>query len=132
MNNEELNNLSNSNPFNNNSGLNETFDDLEEEKKKLEEDKERMESSNIFKVRIIDSEINSNLHLQILMYFNFYYLYICFAFEISSISFRLNIFDHSDLFWIKFALLIIWFILEHIKLYNGYYGNINENVNIFI
>ena len=128
MNNEELNNLSNSNPYNNNSSLNETFDDLEEEKKRLEEDKERIDSSNIFKVRIIDAEINSNLTLQILMYFNYFYLYVCFALEISFICYRTIIFKGDALYWIKFSLLIVWFIIEHIKLYNGYYGNINENV----
>ena len=122
---------SNRNPLSN-SGLNETFDDLEEEKKKLEEDKERMDSSNIFKVRVIDAEINSNLPLQILMYFNFFYLYICFAFEVSLIAYHINIIKYDALDWIRFALLLVWFIIEHIKLYYGYSGNITENVIFFI
>ena len=75
MNIGQLNNLSNINP-NINNRLEETYDDLEEEKKKLEEEMEELDEldySNQFKTRIIDSEINSNLTLQILIYFNFYF-----------------------------------------------------------
>jgi hypothetical protein len=129
MNIEELNSLSNQNI---NKRLEETYDDLEEEKKKLEEEMDEideLELSNKYKTRIIDSEINSNLYLQILMYFNFCYYLVCFALEISSISFQLYIFEHDPKLWIKFSLEFVWFIIEPIKVYNGYYGNINENVN---
>ncbi len=129
MNIEQLNSLSEPNI---NHRLEETYDDLEEEKKKLEEEMEEMdelELSNKYKTRIIDAEINSNLTLQILIYFNFCYFFVCFALEISSISFQIYITNHEPLRWIKFALEFVWFIIEPIKLYNGYYGNINENVN---
>ena len=125
-----MNNLSNQQSINNR--LEETYDDLEQEKKKIEEEMEEMdelELSNKYKTRIIDSEINSNLRLQILIYFNACYFLVCFALEISSISFQLYIFLNQPLLWIKFALEIVWLIMEPIKLYNGYYGNINENVN---
>ena len=93
------------------------------------EENDEFELSNKYKTRIIDSEINSNLTLQILIYFNFCYFFICFALEISSIVFKIYIYKHDSIRWIKFALEFVWLIIEPIKLYNGYYGNINENVN---
>ena len=92
------------------------------------EEMDELELSNRFKTRIIDSEINSNLTLQILIYFNFFYFFVCFALEISAISFELYIYEHEPLRWIKFALELVWFVIEPIKVYNGYYGNINEDV----
>ena len=112
--------------------LAETYDDLEEEKKKLEEEMEELDEldySNQFKTRIIDSEINSNINLQIFIYFNFWYFFIAFAIEISAICFKIYIYNHDPFRWIKFALELVWAIIEPIKVYNGYYGNINENVN---
>ena len=132
MNIEQLNNLSTSHI---NNRLEETYDDLEEEKKRLEEEMDEMdelELSNKYRTRIIDSEINSNLTLQILIYFNFCYFFVCFGLEIGSICFKIYILKHNSIRWIKFALEFVWLIIEPIKLYNGYYGNINENVNINI
>ena len=92
MNISQLNNLSESQI--NNNALEKTYDDLEEKKKMIEEELEEndeFELSNKYKTRIIDSEINSNLTLQILIYFNFCYFFICFALEISSIVFKIYI-----------------------------------------
>ena len=75
MNISQLNNLSHP-QINNNNALEKTYDDLEEEKKRLEEEMEEFdefELSNKYKTRIIDSEINSSLTLQILIYFNYYF-----------------------------------------------------------
>ena len=133
MNVGQLNNLSRSQI--NNNALEKTYDDLEEEKKRLEEEMEdfdEFEVSNKYKTRIIDSEINSNLTLQILIYFNFCYFFVCFGLEIGSICFKIYILKHNSIRWIKFALEFVWLIIEPIKLYNGYYGNINENVNKYI
>ena len=133
MNISQLNNISQSQI--NNNALERTYDDLEEEKKRLEEEMEDMdefELSNKYKTRIIDSEINSSITLQILIYFNFCYFFICFAFEISSIVFKIYIFKHESIRWIKFALEFVWLLIEPIKLYNGYFVNINENVIIII
>ena len=132
MNIEQLNNLSTSHI---NNQLEETYDDLEEEKKRLEEEMDEMdelELSNKYRTRIIDSEINSNLTLQILIYFNFYYFFVCFALEMSSIVFEIYVSNEQAILWIIFALEFVWLVIEPIKLYNGYYGNINENVNIYI
>ena len=60
MNEERLNNLSRSIKMDNNI-LEKTYDDLEEEKKRLEEEMEdfdEFELSNKYKTRIIDAEIN--------------------------------------------------------------------------
>ena len=130
MNVAQLNNLSRSQI--NNNALEKTYDDLRDEKKKLMEEMEdfdEFEISNKYKTRIIDSEINSNLTLQILIYFNFCYFFVCFGLEMSSICFKIYIFKQHSIRWIKFALEFIFLIIEPIKLYNGYYGNINENVN---
>ena len=59
MNVGQLNNLSRSQI--NNNALEKTYDDLEEEKKRLEEEMEEFdefELSNKYKTRIIDAEIN--------------------------------------------------------------------------
>ena len=130
MNVAQLNNLSRSQI--NNNALEKTYEDLRDEKKKLMEEMEdfdEFEISNKYKTRIIDSEINSNLTLQILIYFNFCYFFVCFGLEMSSICFKIYIFKQHSIRWIKFALEFIFLIIEPIKLYNGYYGNINENVN---
>lgn len=135
MNIQQLNNLSYSKNNNINNRLEETYDDLEEERRKIKEEMEEtdeLELSNQYKTRIIDSEINSNLHLQILIYFNFCFYFVCFALELSSICFKIYIYDHDPVLWIIFALEFVWVIIEPIKLYNGYYGNINENVNKYI
>jgi len=128
MNIQQLNNLSDSN---NNNRLQETYDDLEEEKKKIEKEMEEMdelELSNKYRTRIVDSEINSNLSLQILIYFNFCYYFVEFPIELSCIVFQIYIYDTNPVNWIIFGLELLWAIMEPIKLYNGYYGNINEDV----
>ena len=113
MNVERLNNLSRS--INNNNALEKTYDDLEEEKKRLEEEMEEFdefELSNKYKTRIIDAEINSILPLQILIYFNFCYFFVCFALEMSSICFKIYIMTHNSIRWIKFALEFVFLIIE--------------------
>jgi hypothetical protein len=47
--------------------------------------------SNLHKTRIIEAEINSGLFLQILIYYNIFSSIITFAFQIFTISFKVNI-----------------------------------------
>jgi hypothetical protein len=47
--------------------------------------------SNLHKTRIIEAEINSGLFLQILIYYNIFSSLITFAFQIFTISFKVNI-----------------------------------------
>ena len=44
------------------------------------------------------------INLQILIYFNFCYFFVCFALEMSSIVFKIYVFKHESIRWIKFAL----------------------------
>ena len=120
MNVGQLNNLSRSQI--NNNALEKTYDDLEEEKKRLEEEMEDFD----------EFEVSNKYKTRILIYFNFCYFFVCFGLEIGSICFKIYILKHNSIRWIKFALEFVWLIIEPIKLYNGYYGNINENVNINI
>ena len=80
------------------------------------EEFDEFELSNKYKTRIIDAEINSILPLQILIYFNFCYFFVCFALEMSSICFKIYIMTHNSIRWIKFALEFFWLIIEPIKL----------------
>ena len=78
---------------NRNNDLNSTFDDLENERKKTQEELENMDDSNLFKSRIIETEINSSLFLQQLLYFNFFYDFLVFTLQLSSHVYRIYIYD---------------------------------------
>ena len=115
---------------NRNNDLNSTFDDLENERKRTQEELENMDNSNLFKSRIIETEINSSLFLQQLLYFNFYYVFLAFALQLSSHVYRIYIYD------VKAAktgtvVLIIWFIQELARIYFGYTGNLRESVKYY-
>ena len=115
---------------NRNNDLNSTFDDLENERKKTQEELENMDDSNLFKSRIIETEINSSLFLQQLLYFNFFYDFLVFTLQLSSHVYRIYIYD------VKAAktgtiVLIIWFLQEFARLYFGYTGNLRESVKYY-
>ena len=115
---------------NRNNDLNSTFDDLENERKRTQEELENMDNSNLFKSRIIETEINSSLFLQQLLYFNFYYVFLAFTLQLSSHVYRIYIYD------VKAAktgtiVLIIWFLQEFARLYFGYTGNLKESVKYY-
>ncbi len=115
---------------NRNNDLNSTFDDLENERKRTQEELENMDNSNLFKSRIIETEINSSLFLQQLLYFNFYYVFLAFTLQLSSHVYRIYIYD------VKAAktgtvVLIIWFIQELARIYFGYTGNLRESVKYY-
>ena len=50
--------------------------------------REQASKTNKYKIRIIESEISSNLFFQILIYYNSFYSVICFCFQIFSLSFK--------------------------------------------
>lgn len=122
------------NSFNNmqnrNNDLNSTFDDLENERKRTQEELENMDNSNLFKSRIIETEINSSLFLQQLLYFNFYYVFLAFALQLSSHIYRIYIYDVKSAKTGTFV-LIIWFIQELARIYFGYTGNLRESVKYY-
>ena len=115
---------------NRNNDLNSTFDDLENERKRTQEELENMDNSNLFKSRIIETEINSSLFLQQLLYFNFYYVFLAFALQLSSHIYRIYIYDVKSAKTGTFV-LIIWFIQELARIYFGYTGNLRESVKYY-
>lgn len=59
--------------------------------KHIDHAKTDINMTNKFKTRIIESEINSGLFLQVLIYYNFFSAIICFLFEIVAITFKVSI-----------------------------------------
>ena len=122
-------NLENLNP--NNDAINETFDE-EEDRVRLDNDEgdqlSKLPSENKYKVKIIDTEITSLLHLQIMFYFNFYLNFVCFALELAASCYKLYVFKFRVLYAIRIVVICVWILVANFRLYNGYLGNINENV----
>lgn len=65
-----------------------TRDEFLEEQENLNKKKEGLLKTNLFKSRIIHTEINASLTFQIVLYFNFYWAIICAMIQIFSISFK--------------------------------------------
>jgi len=65
-----------------------TRDEYLESQYKLEKKKEKYLKSNLFKSRIINTEINSSLILQIVLYYNFFYSIMCFLIQFFSACFK--------------------------------------------
>jgi hypothetical protein len=59
-----------------------------EEEKIVMKKHEDMKKTNIFKSRIIDTEINSSLILQIVIYYQFYYTLMSFFIQFTSVAFK--------------------------------------------
>lgn len=114
--------------------LDSTIDDLEErslnEVQRNRENIERNEKAktNLFKTRIIESEINSSLIFQITLYFNFYYSFLCFVLQVSSISYKLYILINDRFAIVRIVLVLIWIFVEQVRIYYGYKANIQESV----
>ena len=126
----DIQNNSLNNSQNRNNDLNSTFDDLENERKKTQEELENMDDSNLFKSRIIETEINSSLFLQQLLYFNFFYDFLVFTLQLSSHVYRIYVYD------VKAAktgtiVLLIWFFQELARIFFGYTGNLRESVKYY-
>ena len=118
----------------NRSELNSTYDDLEEERKRLKEEKNLIDDSNLFKTRIIEAEINSSLRFQMLLYFHYFYLYLVTAIQIGSSIHRMYIYIYGYkkiIPKLRLILTIVYFIEENIRIYFGYIGNLGESVNFF-
>lgn len=68
--------------------LDRTRDEFEEEQELTKKKKEEMSKTNIYKSRIIDTEINSSLTFQIFLYYNFFYAIICFNLQFVSVIYK--------------------------------------------
>ena len=117
----------------NRSELNSTYDDLEEERKRLKEEKNLIDDSNLFKTRIIEAEINSSLRFQMLLYFNYFYLYLVTAIQLGSSIHRMYIYGYKKIIpKLRLILTIVYFIEENIRIYFGYIGNLGESVKLLL
>jgi hypothetical protein len=115
---------------NDNSNLNSTYDDLLEEKKRLLENKSNpVEESNLFKTRIIESEINSVLRFQMILYFHYFFIYLMFAIQIATSVQRYNVmFIKGKVPILRIIITVVYFFEENIRIYFGYVGNLGESV----
>lgn len=105
-----------------------TRDEFLEAQENLEKQKQEKNKTNLFKSRIIDTEINSSLIFQSVLYFNFFYSIMCFFLQIYSASYKLWIFSPNNLSYSKLALLFVSIIFEMIRLDLGYKANIRQQV----
>lgn len=105
-----------------------TRDEFLEAEQNLENQKQEKNKTNLYKSRIIDTEINSSLIFQSVLYFNFFYSIMCFLLQIYSASYKLWIFSPNNLSYSKLALLFVWIIFEMIRLDLGYKANIRQQV----
>jgi hypothetical protein len=62
--------------------------EYKEEEKIVMKKQQEMKKTNIFKSRIIDTEINSSLILQIVIYYQFYYTLMSFFIQFTSVAFK--------------------------------------------
>jgi hypothetical protein len=67
-----------------------TRDEFLEEQEKLKDKKDELSKTNLFKSRIIHTEINSSLIFQTVLYFNFFYSIMCFLIQIFSVSYKVG------------------------------------------
>lgn len=116
--------------LNNRDDLNTTETDLEDERLQLERQQNELNKTNLFKTRVIESEINSSLLFQISLYYNFYYAFLCFVLQLLSVSYKCYVFKKDDYTYIRIIFVICWIVVEIVRIYLGYLGNIQESVSI--
>ncbi len=109
-----------------------TRDEFLEEQERLEKRKEEYFKTNLFKSRIIDTEINASLIFQTILYFHFYYTIICFMIQFFSVVFKLWIFVPDNVAWTRLFLVPSFLLFEMIRINKGYSANLKEQVIIFI
>jgi hypothetical protein len=80
----------NSYQYINNTDSDRTRDELTEENNENKKRKELL-NTNLYKSRIIDTEINSSLILQMLLYYNFFYSIMCFNLQLISTAYKVII-----------------------------------------
>lgn len=83
------------------------------------------------KTRIINTAVTSNLTLQMLMYYNFFYSFLHAFFFIACNLYKFWIYKdigYTDILFFVFTW--IYFPIECMILYFGYIGNIRESVSL--
>ena len=109
--------------------------EIKENEKIMMKRQEDMKKTNIFKSRIIDTDINSSLILQIVVYYQFYYTLMSFFIQFTSVAFKVYlivkkiwVFFPYQYNIIKIVLLTCWLIIDLERCNRGFKGNIEENV----
>ncbi len=105
-----------------------TRDEFLEAQENLDKKKQEKNKTNLYKSRIIDTEINSSLVFHSVLYFNFFYSIMCFILQLFSASYKLWVFTPNNLSYTRLALLFVWIIFEMIRLDLGYKANIRQQV----
>lgn len=79
---------------------------------------------------IIENPVLSNLLFQMLLFYNFFYLFLQFFILLTMMFYKLWIFDYQNYRdYIAYGCIIVYFPLELCSCYFGYLGNINERVS---
>lgn len=105
-----------------------TRDEFLEAQENLEKKVQQKNKTNLYKSRIIDTEIHSSLVFQSVLYFNFFYSIMSFFLQIFSVSYKLWIFIPDNLSLTRLIMLFIWIIFEIFRLDLGYKANIKQQV----
>ena len=67
-----------------------TSDNFEEQNEILERRRADLLKTNLYRTRVIETEINSSLIMQIVLYFNFFYSCLCFPIQLFSITYKVD------------------------------------------
>lgn len=78
--------------------------------------------------KIVEMKIVSSLIFSKLLYFNWFYMFICFVFQISAVLFKFYISSDDIEDNIQCILVVIWFIAKLIGLRLGNNANIQGDV----
>ena len=68
-----------------------------------------------------------------LLYFNYFYLYLVTAIQLGSSIHRMYIYGYKKIIpKLRLILTIVYFIEENIRIYFGYIGNLGESVKLLL
>jgi hypothetical protein len=105
-----------------------TRDEFLEAQESLNQKINQKNKTNLYKSRIIDTEIHSSLIFQTVLYFNFFYSIMSFLLQLFSLSYKLWIFVADIISMTRLIMLFIWIIFEMFRLDLGYKANIRQQV----
>ena len=100
--------------------------DTEGESENLLDNNEKTKYIRTAKTRVIDSEISASLPLQIMIYYNKHYSVLMLAIMLMAESYIQLYFSYS-LSFLSLIILVLWALVEYLRLYYGFMGNIKES-----
>ncbi|CAG9315632.1 unnamed protein product [Blepharisma stoltei] len=92
----------------------------------MRDEASKMKYIRTSKTRVIETEMSSNLGLQILVFYNWYYSVLMFFLIVCTFIYKQIYFDIA---WsgIDIIFIILWGMAEFLRLHYGFSGNIKEN-----